>query len=38
MSLQRMIINKIQIALAPAFAGIDYKVQGATFKTAILDL
>lgn len=37
-SLQGISINRMQIPLTPAFAVTDYKVQGATFKTAILDL
>ncbi len=37
-SLQAVSINKRQISLTPAFAITEYKVQGATFKTAILEL
>lgn len=31
-------VNKRQIGLTPGFAFTEYKVQGATFKSAVLDL
>ena len=31
-------VSRNQIPLTPGFAVTDYKVQGATFKTAVLDL
>lgn len=37
MSLQGVSINKTQIPLTLAFAIIEYKIQKATFKMAILD-
>ncbi len=33
-----MSVTRLQIPMTPGFAVTDYKVQGATFRTAVLDL
>lgn len=37
-SLKKLAVSRLQIPITPGFASTDYKVQGGTFKPAVLDL
>lgn len=38
MTAKKISVNRYQIGLTPGFAFTEYKVQGVTFKPAVLDL